>query len=156
MYKRHATVLAITLALAASAFTPPAAAKDAQKGGNAVLIPASDLKWTDVPGFPGVKMAVMDGNPAKGPHHSMLKFAAGFAADLHHHSSDHHGTVVSGTLVLTVDGKENKLPAGSYFSFKDRKQHVTKCEAGADCVLSMDVRGKWDVVAEGAKPAAKK
>jgi hypothetical protein len=54
------------------------------------------------------------------------------------------------------DGKENKLPAGSYFSFKGKKAHMTKCEAGADCVLSMDARGKWDVVPEEGKPAAKK
>jgi hypothetical protein len=31
------------------------------------------------------------------------------------------------------------------------KPHMTKCEAGAACVLSMDVRGKWDVVAEAAE-----
>ena len=156
MHKRHATVFAMTLALAVGGFAPLVAAKDAKKSGSAVLIPASDLKWNDVPGFAGVKMAVMDGDPAKGPHHSMLKFAGGFSADLHHHSSDHYGTVLSGTLVLTVDGKENKLPAGSHFSFKGKKPHATKCEAGADCVLSMDARGKWDVVATGAKPAAKK
>lgn len=154
MKKIIAAAFAMTLALAA--FAPHAAEKDGKKGGNAVLTPANDMKWSDVPGFPGVKLAVVQGDPAKGPHHSMLKFAGGFAAPLHHHSSDHYGTVVAGTLVLTVDGKENKLPAGSFFSFKGKKQHVTKCEAGADCVLSMDVRGKWDVVAEGAKPAAKK
>lgn len=156
MHTRNATVSAITLALAISGFAPSAAAKDAKKGGAAVLIPAGELKWNDVPGFAGVKMAVLEGNPAKGPHHMMLKFVGGFSADVHHHSSDHFGTVLSGTLVLTVDGKENKLPAGSYFSFKGRKRHATKCEAGADCVLSMDARGKWDVVAAQAKPAAKK
>ena len=156
MHKRNATVFAMTLALAVSGFAPLVAAKDTKKGGSAVLIPASDLKWNDVPGFAGVKMAVMDGDPAKGPHHMMLKFAGGFSADLHHHSSDHYATVLTGTLVLTIDGKENKLPAGSYFSLKDKKQHATKCEAGADCVLSMDARGKWDVVATETKPAAKK
>ncbi len=154
MKKIIAAAFAMTLALAA--FAPHAAEKDGKKGRNAVLVPASDIKWNDVSGFPGVQLAALQGDPAKGPHHSMLKFAGGFAAPLHHHSSDHYGTVVAGTLVLTVDGKENKLPAGSYFSFKGKKQHMTKCEAGADCVLSVDVRGKWDVVAEGAKPAAKK
>ena len=147
-------VLAMTLALAA--FTTHAAAADGKKGGNAVLVPASDVKWSDVAGFSGLKMAVLDGDPAKGPHHSMLRFTGGFAAPLHHHSSDHYGTVVAGTLVLTVDGKETKLPPGSYFSFKNKQQHLTKCDAGAECVLSMDVRGKWDVVPEKAKPAAKK
>lgn len=154
MKKIIAAAFAMTLALAA--FAPHAAEKDGKKGGNAVLVPASDLKWSDVPGFPGVKLAVLQGDPAKGPHHSMIKFVGGFAAPLHHHSSDHYGTVVAGTLVLTVDGQETKLPAGSYFSFKGKKKHLTKCEAGAECVLSMDVRGKWDVVPADSKPAAKK
>ena len=147
-----ATAIVLSLALSAAHAT----AADGKQGGNAVLIPASDVKWNDVAGFPGLKMAVLDGDPAKGPHHSMLRFTGGFAAPLHHHSSNHYGTVLAGTLVLTVDGKETKLPAGSYFSFKDKQKHLTKCEAGADCVLSMDVRGKWDVVPEKAKPAANK
>ncbi len=156
MYKSIAAVFAMTLALAVTAFAPHAAAKEAKKGGNAVLIPTSSLKWSDVPGFPGVQMAVLEGNPAKGPHHSMLKLPGGFVAPLHHHSSDHYVSVLAGTLVFTIDGKENKLPAGSYFSFMGKKRHITKCEAGADCVLSVDTRGKWDVIPEEGKPAAKK
>ena len=153
MYKNIAAIFAMTLSV--TAFAPHATAKGT-KGGTAVLIPASDLKWGDVAGFPGVKMAVVEGDPAKGPNHFMIKFAGGFAAPLHHHSSDHHVSVISGTVVLTVDGKENKLPAGSYFSFKGKKQHMTKCEAGADCLLAVDSRGKWDVVPEEAKAADKK
>ena len=153
MNKNIAAVLAMTLSV--TAFAPQTFAKDT-KGGTAVLIPASDLKWSDVAGFPGVKMAVVEGDPAKGPTHFMIRFAGGFAAPLHHHSSDHHVNVISGTVVLTVDGKENKLPAGSYFSFKGKKQHVTRCEAGADCLLAVDSRGKWDVIPEEAKAAGKK
>ena len=154
MKKIIAAAFAMTLALAV--FAPHAAGKDGKKDGNAVLVPAGDVKWSDVPGFPGVKMAVLQGDPAKGPHHSMLKFVGGFTAPVHHHSSDHYGTVVAGTLVLTVDGKETKLPAGSYFAFTGREKHATRCEAGADCVLALDTRGKWDVVVADAKPAAKK
>jgi quercetin dioxygenase-like cupin family protein len=122
--------------------------------GGAVFVPAADVKWTDVPGSPGVRIAALGGDPGKGASHFFLKFAGGFSAPVHHHSSNHYVTVVSGTLVLAVDGKEHKLPAGSYFSFTGKKPHATRCEAGADCVLAMDVRGKWDVVAP--KPAAKK
>jgi quercetin dioxygenase-like cupin family protein len=154
MYKGITAAVAMTLA--ATVVAPNAIAKDAKKGGDAVLMSASSLKWSDVPGFPGVQITVLQGNPDKGAHHSMLKFAGGFAAPLHHHTPDHYGTVVSGTLVLTVDGKETRLPAGSYFSFIGKKKHMTKCEAGADCVLSMDSRGKWDVLPDNGKPAAKK
>ena len=124
--------------------------------GTVVLTPSSDVKFADVPGFPGVQMAVLGGDPAKGPHHMMLKFTPGFAAPLHHHTTDHYGTVVSGTLVLISGGKEVKLPPGSYFAFTGKMPHETKCEAGADCVLAIDARGKWDVVPEGGKGAPKK
>ena len=113
---------------------------------NAVLIPAGDLKWQDVPNAKGVQIAAVQGDPSKGASHFFLKFAQGFSAPVHHHSSNHYVTVVSGTLVLTVDGKDHKLPVGSYVAFTGKKPHATKCEAGADCVLAMDVRGKWDVV----------
>ena len=154
MDKRIAAVFVVTLT--ASALTPFAGAQDTRKSSNAVMITVSEIKWADVPGFPGVQMAVLEGNPDKGAHRSMLKFAGGFAAPSHHHSSDHSGTVVSGTLVLTVDGKATKRPAGSYFSFKNRKPHLTRCETGADCVLSMATLGKWDVVPEKSKTDAKK
>ena len=153
MNRNLAAVCAMTLSLAA--FAPGVAAKEA-KGGTAVFTPAGDLKWGDVAGFPGLKMAVVDGDPAKGPAHFMMKFPGGFAAPLHHHSSDHHVTVIAGTLVLTADGKDNKLPAGSYFAFKGKKPHLTKCDAGADCVLFVDSRGKWDVIPAETKAPDKK
>lgn len=157
MKKRIAAAFATALALTVVLFAPHSTAKDNPKGGgHAGVIAAGDVKWADVPGFPGVQMAVLGGNSAKGPHHSMLKFAGGFSAPLHHHTSDHYGTVVSGTVVLVINGVENKLPAGSYFAFTGKAKHETRCEAGADCVIAIDARGPWDVLLEGAKPAAKK
>lgn len=43
-------------------------------------------------------------------------------------------------------GAEVSLPPGSYFSFVGKKKRTTRCDAGADCVILMDARGKWDVV----------
>lgn len=131
-----------------------ALAPQAYAAGGAVFVPASEVKWADVPGSPGVQVGALGSDPGKGASHFFLKLAGGFSAPVHHHSSNHYVTVVSGTLVLAVDGKEHKLPAGSYFAFTGKKPHATRCDAGADCVLAMDVRGKWDVVAP--KPAAKK
>ncbi len=120
------------------------------KGGTSLLIAAADVKWAPVPGFEGVQIGALDGDPGKAASHFFLKFKAGFAAPLHHHSANHSGTVVAGTLVLTVDGKEQKLAPGSFFALSGKAPHMTTCAAGADCILSMDVRGKWDVVAEKA------
>jgi quercetin dioxygenase-like cupin family protein len=133
--------------IAASAF----ASAPAQAAGGSVFIPAADARWGAVPDAPGVQIAPLQGDPARGPSHFLLKFAGGFSAPLHHHSANHYVTVLAGTLVLAVDGKEQKFGPGSYFSFSGKKKHATRCEAGADCVLAMDVRGRWDVVPE-AKP----
>jgi quercetin dioxygenase-like cupin family protein len=147
---------ALALTLAATAIAPSAAAAEGPKVGKAVLLPASEIKWADVAGFPGLKMAVLRGDPAKGAHHAMMKFPAGFASPPHHHSADHYVTVVSGTMLFTVDGKDTRLPPGSFFSYTGMKAHITKCEAGADCVLALDTRGKWDIVPEKEKASAKK
>jgi quercetin dioxygenase-like cupin family protein len=129
------------------------AAEKGSKG--ALIVPASEVKWTDVPEMAGVQMAVIDGDPGKGASHFLLKFVGGFAAPLHHHTANHFVTVVAGTLVLGVDGAEQKLPAGSVFAFSKKAKHTTGCAAGAECVLSVDSRGKWDVVVEGEKTAKK-
>lgn len=134
-------------------FTTAALIGSASAKPGATLTAAGDLKWTDVPGFAGVHMAVGEGDPSKGASHFFLKFDKGFAAPDHHHTVDHYGTVISGTLILTVDGKESKLPPGSYFSFTGKKVHSTKCDAAADCVIEIDARGKWDVVPEKDKKA---
>ena len=150
---RKTIALVMATAVAAATFAPLQAAA---KGGSATLSPASELKWKDVEGFPGVKMAALRGDAAKGASHIMIKLPAGFSAPLHHHPSDHYVGVVTGTMVLTVDGKETKLPPGSYFAFTGKKQHLTKCDAGADCTLFVDSRGKWDVIPVAEKNAAPK
>ena len=148
----HARPLAATLTLAIAALAALIDTTDAHARGNAVLTPASEIQWNDVPGFPGVQLAAVGGNPGKGAHHSMLKFVGGFEAPVHHHTTDHYGTVVAGTLVLTSGGREVRLPPGSYFAFTGKMPHTTRCEKGADCILSIDARGKWDVVpAKAAK-----
>ena len=145
---------AIGAALIVSALTANIAV--AKGHGKSVATAAADLKWNDVPNFPGVKMAVASGDPAKGAAHFFLKFVPGFAAPMHHHNADHYVTVLTGTLVLNIDGKDAKLPAGSFFKFSGKKMHMTKCDAGAECVLFIDARGKWDIIPEATPKAEPK
>jgi quercetin dioxygenase-like cupin family protein len=126
----------------------PGLADASNKGakGGATLVPAADVKWADVPGMDDVKMAVLGGAPDKGASHFLIKLSAGRTVPLHFHNPDHYAYVVSGTMTFGADGKEVSLPPGSYFSFVGKKKHTTRCDAGADCVIFMDARGKWDVV----------
>jgi hypothetical protein len=138
------SILAIT-AVAAAGPAPKPAPKPANPA--AVLMSDADLKWNDVADFPGVKMAPLHGDPAKGPSHFFLKMPAGFSTGMHFHNADHWVAVISGTLVLVPEGGvEKQLPAGSGFGFTGKKRHTTACAQGADCLLFVDARAKWDVI----------
>ena len=109
--------------------------------------PQASLKWTDA-GVPGVSTAQVQGDMAKGPSHFYLRYAGGFVSPKHHHSPDHYATTVSGTLVLVVSGKEQRLLPGSYFAFTNKAVHAARCEGTQACVMFIDARGPWDVVVE--------
>jgi len=146
----------ITIVLTVFSFT--AAAKDAAKDtmkmnaakatANAVFMEAKDIKWEAVAEFPGLSMAVVEGDATKGAHHSFMKFDAGFTAPMHHHTPNTFVTVIKGDFVLTVDGVEHRLSPGSFFSFKKKQPHATMCAAGSECIIFVDARGKWDTVPE--------
>lgn len=121
--------------------------KAIDKSMNAVFVEAKDIQWKDNPEFPGLQTADVEGDSTKGPSHMFMKFKPGFTAPLHHHTANFFVAVINGTFVLTTeDGVEHRLPAGSYFSFKNKTKHTTKCAEGADCIIFGDMRAKWDVV----------
>lgn len=145
--KRTIAQVAIVSTLTLSALAAEQAAPPMHAASAAVLMSATDLKWNDVLDFPGVKTAVVHGDPGTGPAHFFMKLPAGFSAGMHFHNPDHWVAVVSGTLILKPEGEaEKRLPAGSGFGFTGKKKHTTKCAEGADCVLFIDARSKWDVI----------
>jgi len=116
-------------------------------GEHAVMKPKGELVWKDM-GVPGVSSACVSGDMAKGPCRFYLKYAKGFAAPAHHHSPDHRGAVVSGTLAITAEGKETVLPAGSYFELNHKAVHSVKVIGDEDAVMFIEADGAWDAVME--------
>jgi len=120
-----------------------------------VVIPAADMKWTDLgPGAPGVKVADLWGNHAKGAFGALFKLPAGFAAPLHTHTYDMKVLIVSGTYIQVPDGKpEFRLGPGSYFHQPGGNyRHTTTCDTASDCVFLVESKGPFDlkpVVAAG-------
>jgi hypothetical protein len=107
---------------------------------------AGEYTFTEIAGYPGMSIAAVEGDPAKGPAHFFLKLARGFLLGSHHHSADIHGAVIAGDLVLTVYQGPQLLGPGSYFSVTGQNRHAVRCNPGADCLLFIDARGKWDTV----------
>jgi len=128
--------------------TPIPAAGRSTAGPDAILLTLADLEWIENSERPGTYQAAAEGDPDTGPAHFYLKYAKGFAGGLHSHTSDHGGWILAGTVILVIDGKETKLPPGAFYFVKGGKPHIAKCDPGAECIMTVDIRGKWDVVSE--------
>jgi quercetin dioxygenase-like cupin family protein len=135
---RHAMVISMSAALLATAPMLAAAAE--------VVVPKADLKWKDLGN--GIAAAVVSGNMDKGASRFYLKYPVGLVTPKHHHSANHYATVVSGTITLTVAGKEHKLGPGSYFALTNKASHTAKVEGNEEAVFFIQAEGPWNVVME--------
>jgi hypothetical protein len=166
MRARSVLAFAASFVLAAAVLAQgsgEAKAKSAPKAGASgpVFMPASDLKWTDLDptGAPGVKIADVWGNHAKGAYGAFIKFPAGFAAPLHTHTHAMKLVIVSGTFIHGPEGKpEVRLGPGSYFMQPgDNYRHTTSCDQASECLFFAESNGKFDLkpAAAGKAPAKK-
>ncbi len=123
-----------------------------------VVMPAGELKWADLDpkGAPGVKIADVWGDHAKGAFGGFIKLPAGFAAPLHTHTSDYKVVIVSGTYVQAPEGKpEFRLAPGSYFMQPGGNyRHTTSCDKASDCVFFLQSNGKFDLKVVNAPKSA--
>ncbi|HEX2459705.1 MAG TPA: DUF4437 domain-containing protein [Vicinamibacterales bacterium] len=166
MKPRTVLAFSIALLLAVPVLAQPAGeakAKPAPKAGAAqpIFTPASDLKWTDLDptGAPGVQVADLWGDHAKGAFGAYLKLPAGFAAPLHTHTYAMKVIFLSGTYIQAPEGKpEVRLGPGSYMMQPGGNyRHTTSCDKASDCVFFVESNGKFDLkVVEAGKSPAKK
>jgi mannose-6-phosphate isomerase-like protein (cupin superfamily) len=141
MKVKHVIIMTISVALIAAASVLTMAA------GKAVVVAKADLKWKDM-GIPGVAAAPVSGDMEKGASRFFLKYPVGFVTPKHHHTADHYVTVISGTITLTVDGKDHKLGPGSYFALTEKMSHTAKVEGTEEAVFFIQADGPWDAVME--------
>ena len=164
MRPRNVLAFSIWLILAASVLAQPSGqpkANTAPKAGpgQPVFMAAGDLKWTDLDpnGAPGVKIADLWGNHAKGAFGAFIKLPAGFAAPLHTHTHAMKVVFLSGTYIQVPEGKaEVRLGPGSYMMQPGGNyRHTTSCDKAADCLFFVESNGTFDLkpVATGKAPA---
>jgi mannose-6-phosphate isomerase-like protein (cupin superfamily) len=139
-FKRF-TLVALSAALIAGASLMALAA------GNAVVVAKADLTWKEL-GVPGLAAAQVSGDMTTGASRFFLKYPVGFVTPKHHHTADHYATVVSGTIILTVNGKDYTLGPGSYFALTGMAPHIAKVVGDEDTVFFIQADGAWDVVME--------
>jgi hypothetical protein len=157
--------IAASLVLASAALAQESGAAKAKEAPTVgadqpVVMPAGDLKWTDLDpsGAPGVKVAELWGDRTKGAFGAFLKLPAGFAVPLHTRTHDMRVVFLSGTYIQGPEGKpEFRLGPGSYLMQPGGNyRHTTSCDSASECMFFVESDGAFDLkVVEPGKPAAK-
>ena len=90
----------------------------ASRPAGVVVLKSGEVKWTDYPDRPGVKLAVVEGDLSKpGPFLIRVKFPAGYKLPPHTHPTLEHTLILSGAMRLgygtRADGPAEVMPAGT-------------------------------------------
>jgi len=166
MKPRNVLAFSIALVLAAPVLAQPSGEPKANQApkagpGQPIFMPAGDLKWTDLDpkGAPGVKIADLWGNHAKGAFGAFLKLPAGFTTPLHTHTHAMKVVFLTGTYIQAPEGKaEVRLGPGSYMMQPGGNyRHTTSCDKASECLIFVESSGKFDLkpVEAGKAPAKK-
>jgi hypothetical protein len=150
MRPRNVLAVSLLLLLVAQPFGEAQINKTPKAGpGQPVFMPANDLKWTDLDpkGAPGVKVANLWGDHAKGAFGAFFRLPAGFAVPLHTHTHDMNVVFLSGTYIQAPEGKpEVRLGPGSYMMQPGGNyRHTTSCGQASECLFFVESEGGFDL-----------
>lgn len=114
--------------------------------GGVVLIKPVDVRWTDYPGRPGVKLAMLEGDLAKpGPFLMRVKFPANYKLAPHTHPGIEHTIVLSGALRVGYGTHGNEpmeaLDAGTVLITPAGTPHFL--ETTAETIVQTHGIGPW-------------
>lgn len=118
-------------------------------GTSSISIPLTQLRYGPTGVSDGVHgelaAAPAYGDLAHGPHGTFIKMPPGFVSQVHTHTEDYWGVVISGVAANGLPGsKDTPLPVGSYWFQKGGEAHVTKCLSPNECIFFISQNGKFD------------
>ena len=139
---RYTGTLRAVLILAATAATTIASGSATEQTSHTA---ATELQWGPS-GF-GPQISPVNGHPAEGKHVTYVKFTAGMKTELHTHSVDYVGIVISGVTMHWEPGKpdtEKQLSTGAHWFVPADVPHVSECLPGAECIMAIYQQGAMD------------
>ena len=110
----------------------------------------SEVVWNDLGLIPGVKIAVLHGNPGQPGHYVVrLNFPPNTRMPAHWHPRAEYATILSGTLLLAMGEKEDlaavqPYAAGSFLVVPPRMPHYGKSED--EVIFELSGPGPYEVV----------
>lgn len=143
--KRSLTLLGIATALAVTGAVVFAQGQHGTAQGKAVLFAASS-KASFKGVFPGAASALIWGDTVKGPFGSFTKFAPGFDAGMHSHTSEVLLVVVKGAYLYRDDAGDKRVGPGDFLRIPGGQKHWSGGDAKEGALFYQETFGKFDLI----------
>jgi len=139
-------VMVLIVCACAAVATAAAMQFKGNRPGGGLVLKLGEVQWTDYPGRPGVKLAVVEGDMTKAaPFMVLVKFPAGYKLGPHTHPGTEHATILSGSIRLGYgtkeDGPTELLTAGTILVTPPNTPHFLSVES--EVIEQMHGTGPW-------------
>jgi quercetin dioxygenase-like cupin family protein len=111
----------------------------------AVFVDSAKAEFKPI--VPGASMAVVWGDPDKGPSGTFTKFEPGAAFDMHTHTNETRIVVLKGAYIYKPEkGDEKRVGPGCALVVPGGDRHVSGGDAKEGALFYIECSGKFDVV----------
>jgi quercetin dioxygenase-like cupin family protein len=145
---KHSLIMSgmAVLIVAAALVGTVQAQNGADKSDKSVLhMAAGEAKFDQSP-MPGVSMAVLWGDPNTGPHGTFTKFAPGYDAGTHTHTSDVWLVVIKGAYLYKDDAGKKRVGPGDFIRIPGGHKHWSGGDKTEGTLFYQEGSGKFDLI----------
>jgi quercetin dioxygenase-like cupin family protein len=111
-----------------------------------IYVAADKAKFKESPAA-GVSMAVLWGDPDKGPHATFTKFAPGYDAGMHTHTNDVWLVVIKGAYLYKDEAGEKRVGPGDFLRVPGGHKHWSGGDKTEGALFYDEASGKFDIIA---------
>jgi quercetin dioxygenase-like cupin family protein len=112
---------------------------------NVIYVAAEQATFKQSP-MAGVSMAVLWGDPDKGPHGTFTKFEPGYDARMHTHTSDVWLVVIKGAYLYKDDEGEKRVGPGDFIRIPGGHKHWSDGDKTEGTLFYQEGSGKFDLI----------
>ena len=131
--------------VAASVGVAQAQKESSKNKKNVIYVAAEQATFKQSP-MTGVSMAVLWGDPDKGPHGTFTKFEPGYDAGMHKHTSDVWLVVIKGAYLYKDDEGEQRVGPGDFIRIPGGHKHWSGGDKTEGTLFYQEGSGKFDLI----------
>jgi quercetin dioxygenase-like cupin family protein len=137
--------MAVLFVAAASVGSAHAQSGAGNSDKSVMYVAAEQAKYNQAP-MAGVSMAVLWGDPDKGPHGTFTKFEPGYDAGMHTHTSDVWLVVIKGAYLYKDEAGEKRVGPGDFIRIPGGHKHWSGGDKTEGALFYQEGSGKFDLI----------